>query len=199
MKRSYFVITALFFGIFGLFLLTGQSKISDTQNKKIAALTKDINLAPDFSLKDVSTDSVITLSEFKGKVVLVNFWATWCYPCRMEIPDFNDLYNKYKQDGLVILGISVSDQKKALKNFMKSFQIDYPLLYGSPNDLGKVTMQYGGINAVPTTFLIDRNGQIVKSYPGALLKGQPFYYGFIQNLSEELGRKVKKEAGDSKK
>lgn len=199
MKRSYFVITAMFFGIFGLFLLTGQSKITDAQKKKIAALTKNINLAPDFSLKDVSTDSIITLSEFKGKVVLVNFWATWCYPCRMEIPDFNDLYNKYKQDGLVILGISVSDQKKALKNFMKSFQIDYPILYGSPSDLGKVTMQYGGINAVPTTFLIDRNGQIVKSYPGALLKGQPFYYGFMQNLAEELDRKVKKEAGDPKK
>ncbi|NOZ08534.1 MAG: TlpA family protein disulfide reductase [FCB group bacterium] len=199
MKRSYFVVTAVIFGIFGLFLLNGQNKISDAQKKKIAALTKDINLAPDFALRDVSTDSVVTLSALKGKVVLVNFWATWCYPCRMEIPDFNDLYNKYKKDGLVILGISVSDQKKALKNFMNSFQIDYPILYGSPNDLGKITMQYGGINAVPTTFLIDREGQIVKSYPGALLKGQPFYYGFMQNLAEELGKKVKREVSPPKK
>ncbi len=192
MKRIHFVVTALLIGIFGLFILTGQSKITDAQKRKIAALTKDINLAPDFTLKDVRTDSVISLSALRGRVVIVNFWATWCYPCRMEIPDFNDLYNKYKDDGLTILGISVSDQKKALTNFIKSYQVDYPVLYGSPNELGKITAQYGGINAVPTSFLIGRDGNIIKSYPGALLKGQPFYYGFMQALSEELSKKIKK-------
>jgi len=163
MKRIHFVVTALLIGIFGLFILTGQSKITDAQKRKIAALTKDINLAPDFTLKDVRTDSVISLSALRGRVVIVNFWATWCYPCRMEIPDFNDLYNKYKDDGLTILGISVSDQKKALTNFIKSYQVDYPVLYGSPNELGKITAQYGGINAVPTSFLIGRDGNIIKS------------------------------------
>jgi len=105
-----------------------------------------------------------------NKVVLINFWATWCGPCRMEIPEFNELYKSYHEKGLEILGISVSDNKKQLKNFTKSFAVDYPLLYGSARDMNNIMKDYGGVYAVPSSFLIGKEGSIIWSYPGAILK-----------------------------
>ena len=78
--------------------------------------------APDFRLKDQS-DSLYVLSELRGKVVLINFWATWCGPCRQEIPDFNELYEKYHSLGFEILGISLSDSKVQLINFSKVYKV----------------------------------------------------------------------------
>ena len=106
----------------------------------------------------------------EGKVVLVNFWATWCGPCRMEIPEFNELYEKYSQKGLEIVGISISDTKKQLENFIKSFDVDYPILYGSTKEMNKIMREYGGVYAVPSSFLIGKNGSIIWSFPGAILK-----------------------------
>lgn len=188
MTKKRLIIAVILFSIAGYIIFTGQNKISPDQRIKIAALTGDINTAPDFKLFDVQTDSVFTLSQLKGKVVVLNFWATWCYPCRLEIPDFNELHKKHGDD-LVILGVSISDTQKTLQNFMKSFAIDYPVLYGSSNEITRVSMEYGGINAVPTSFIIGKNGELVKSYPGAILKGQPMYFNFIQVLESELGKK----------
>ena len=115
-------------------------------------------------------DSVYILSELEGKVVLINFWATWCGPCRMEIPEFNEMHKSYHEKGLEILGISISDNKKQLKNFAKSFTVDYPLLYGGTREMNKIMRDYGGVNAVPSSFLVGKNGSIVWSYPGAILK-----------------------------
>ena len=115
-------------------------------------------------------DSVYTLRELEGKVVLINFWATWCGPCRMEIPEFNELYTNYNEKGLEILGISVSDNKKQLNNFTKSFAIDYPILYGGTREMSKIMKEYGGVYAVPSSFLIDKKGKMVWKYPGAILK-----------------------------
>ena len=87
------------------------NNLDQKQLDKIEELTADIDLAKDFTLKSVKNDSLITLSDMKDKVVLINFWATWCGPCRMEIPDFNELYEKYNSKGLNILGLSISDTK----------------------------------------------------------------------------------------
>lgn len=157
-------------GTLGFFLLFSQEiKFSLSQKEALKKVLGDINKAPDFTLTAMS-DSMYTLSKLEGKVVLINFWATWCGPCRMEIPEFNEMHKSYHEKGLEILGISVSDNKKQLKNFAKSFAVDYPLLYGGTREMNKVMKDYGGVSAVPSSFLVGKNGNIVWSYPGAILK-----------------------------
>ena len=160
----------MFFGTMGYIVLFSQDTlISLSQKERVKKALLDINKAPDFILKALN-DSSYTLSNLQGKVVLINFWATWCGPCRMEIPEFNELYKNYHEKGFEILGISVSDNKKQLKNFTKSFTVDYPLLYGSPRDMNNIMKDYGGVYAVPSSFLIGKEGSIIWSYPGAILK-----------------------------
>ena len=157
-------------GVLGFFLLFSQElKLNLSQKKALNKVLGDINKAPDFTLTAMN-DSVYTLSKLEGKVVLINFWATWCGPCRMEIPELNEMHKSYHEKGLEILGISVSDNKKQLKNFAKSFAVDYPLLYGGTREMNKVMKDYGGVSAVPSSFLVGKNGAIVWSYPGAILK-----------------------------
>ncbi len=157
-------------GTLGVFLLFSQEiKFSLSQKEALKKVLGDINKAPDFTLTAMN-DSMYTLSKLEGKVVLINFWATWCGPCRMEIPEFNEMHKSYHEKGLEILGISVSDNKKQLKNFAKSFAVDYPLLYGGAREMNKIMKDYGGVYAVPSSFLVGKNGNIVWSYPGAILK-----------------------------
>ena len=157
-------------GTLGVFLLFSQEiKFSLSQKEALNKVLGDINKAPDFTLTAMN-DSIYTLSKLEGKVVLINFWATWCGPCRMEIPEFNEMHKSYHERGLEILGISVSDNKKQLKNFAKSFAVNYPLLYGGAREMNKIMKDYGGVNAVPSSFLVGKNGNIVWSYPGAILK-----------------------------
>ena len=147
-------------------------ELSESQLKKINEITKDVNQASDFKLSSIhlDVDSTYVLSNMKDKVILINFWATWCGPCRLEIPDFNELYNKYHEDGFEILSISISDTKEQLENFLKAYKIHYPLLYGSPKEIQAVVMEYGGVYSVPTSFLIGKNNEIIRVYPGAILK-----------------------------
>ena len=160
----------MFFGTIGYIALFSQDTlITLSQKEKVKKALQDINKAPDFTLQALN-DSSYTLSKMAGEVVLINFWATWCGPCRMEIPEFNELYKSYHEKGLEILGISVSDNKKQLKNFAKSFAVNYPLLYGSARDMNNIMKDYGGVYAVPSSFLIGKEGSIIWSYPGAILK-----------------------------
>ena len=172
----------------GYFFLNGQGQVTPEQKERIKDVASDVFTAPDFTLQDLD-GNLVSLSDLRGKLVLVNFWATWCYPCRMEIPEFNDLYKQYKDRGLEILGVSMSDTQKALQNFTKSFKVDYPILYGTQQDLNKISMMYGGISAVPTTFIVNAQGELVKIFPGAIIKGQPIYYEFIRVIESELKEK----------
>jgi thiol-disulfide isomerase/thioredoxin len=122
------------------------------------------SMAPDFSLKDINGNEV-RLSDFKGKVVILDFWATWCPPCRKGIPDLIALQNKYNDD-LIVIGISL-DQDNTIKDvvpFYKNYGINYPVVYGT----GQVVQQYGGIEAIPTSFIINREGNIVNKYVGLI-------------------------------
>jgi cytochrome c biogenesis protein CcmG, thiol:disulfide interchange protein DsbE len=118
-------------------------------------------VAPDFSLPDISGQTV-SLEQYRGSVVLLDFWATWCGPCRMTIPLLTRLHNEYKDQGLVILGVSVDDPRavkdKDLLYYKKMSRIDYPLLRFDQ----KIMEDYfsGEQVAIPTMFVIDRNGRI---------------------------------------
>ena len=186
-KLIKFVIVG-FIGALGYFLLFSQEiKFSLSQKEALNKVLGDINKAPDFTLTAMN-DSVYTLSKLEGKVVLINFWATWCGPCRMEIPEFNEMHKSYHEKGLEILGISVSDNKKQLKNFAKSFTVDYPLLYGGTREMNKIMRDYGGVNAVPSSFLVGKNGTIVWSYPGAILKNYDpqTFAALVYEIEKEL-------------
>ena len=164
------LLSITFLGIIGYIALFSQDTLLTlSQQEKVKNALQDINKAADFTLLAIN-DSSYTLSKMEGKVVLINFWATWCGPCRMEIPEFNELYESYHEKGLEILGISVSDNKKQLKNFAKSFAVDYPLLYGSTRVINKIMKDYDGVYAVPSSFLIGKEGSIIWKYPGAILK-----------------------------
>lgn len=122
--------------------------------------------APNFKLKDIDGKDV-KLSDYKGKVVIVDFWATWCVPCKKEIPDFIDLQNKYKNQGFTFIGISVDeDGAKVVKPFYKEMKMNYPVVLMDD----KIQEQFGGIRGYPTTFLIDQNGKIIKKYFGTTEK-----------------------------
>ena len=175
-------------GTLGFFLLFSQEiKFSLSQKEALKKVLGDINKAPDFTLTAMN-DSIYTLSKLKGKVVLINFWATWCGPCRMEIPEFNEMHKSYHEKGLEIQGISVSDNKKQLKNFAKSCIVDYPLLYGGTREMNKIMRDYGGVNAVPSSFLVGKNGTIVWSYPGAILKNYDpqTFAALVYEIEKEL-------------
>ncbi|MCX5687954.1 MAG: redoxin domain-containing protein [Candidatus Omnitrophica bacterium] len=131
--------------------------------QKITVVKKTgFKLAPEFSLKDIN-GAEKKLSDFKGKVVIIDFWATWCPPCRNEIPHFVSLYNQYKGQGLEIIGVALDQNPGGvLPGFIKDNSINYIILVGN----NKVSDLYGGISAIPTTFIIDRNGNIIKKYIG---------------------------------
>ena len=167
-----------------------QDGISSAQLEAIKKLTDNINTAPDFTLSSLD-DSTYTLSNMKNNVVLLNFWATWCGPCRMEIPDFNELYLKHHKEGLEILGIAMDGTKKSLKNFTKSYTMEYPILYGSARNLNKVSMDYGGVMSLPTSILIGKNNEVIRTYPGAILKSyNPQQYAtFVYEIEKAISKK----------
>jgi peroxiredoxin len=123
---------------------------------------KDRKTAPEFELKDAS-GKVVHLADYKGKVVVLDFWATWCGPCGIEIPWFIDFQRKYKDRGFEVLGVSMDDDGwKAISPFVAEKKINYRILLGDD----KTGDQYGGVEALPTTFVIDRDGRIASTHVG---------------------------------
>jgi cytochrome c biogenesis protein CcmG/thiol:disulfide interchange protein DsbE len=121
--------------------------------------------APGFSLTDIKGRKV-SLADFKGKVVILDFWATWCPPCKREIPDFISLQTDYASQGLQVVGIALDEPDKVVQ-FAHDQGMNYPVLLGTD----EIAARYGGISGIPTTFILDKSGKIVERYEGFRPRG----------------------------
>jgi peroxiredoxin len=161
-KRNSVVLIVVIAAVIGIIVLGGR------HHKKTAAAGVGLKgdgvgaTAPDFTLSTVDGKKV-KLSDYRGKAVLLNFWATWCGPCKVEIPWFMDLEKQYGSQGLVVLGVAMDDDgKNDVTKFAQDMKIDYTVVLGTDD----VADQYGGVEGLPTTFYVDRNGKIVKKVAG---------------------------------
>src|SRR5580658_2118279 len=135
--------------------------------------------APEFALKD-SNGQTVHLADYKGKVVLLDFWATWCGPCKIEIPWFIEFEQQFKDRGFAVLGVSMDeDGWDAVKPYMDDLKINYRVLLGNE----QVSDIYGGVDSLPTTLLIDRQGKIASVHIG-LAMGKEEFRNDIDHLLE---------------
>jgi peroxiredoxin len=111
--------------------------------------------APDFTLKSNSGKN-LKLSEFRGQVVMINFWATWCGPCRQEMPLLNRIQEQYRKAGFMLLGVNIDDRPEVAQTMARNLGINFPILF----DSGKRVSRLYDVNAMPSTLLIDRDGKI---------------------------------------
>ncbi len=125
-------------------------------------------LAPDFELQSLDGKTV-KLSDFRGKAVLLNFWATWCEPCKIEMPWFVDLQNKYGPQGLQVLGVAMDDASpKDIAEFAHKLGVNYPIVIGKE----KVGDDYGGVQYLPSTFYVGRDGKVVNRVFGLVSRSE---------------------------
>ncbi len=111
--------------------------------------------APDFTLKSMTGENV-KLSELQGNVVMINFWASWCGPCRQEMPLLDEFYKKYNKLGFVLLGINVEEDSSKAANYLREIPVSFPILYDNTNSVSKLY----NVDAMPSTVLVDRNGNL---------------------------------------
>lgn len=122
------------------------------------------NEAADFALEDANGQT-LKLSDLRGKVVLLNFWATWCGPCKIEIPWFVEMEREFKDQGFAVLGVSMDeDGWKAVKPFMQDMKVNYRMVLGTE----EMAQLYGGVEALPTSFILDRNGKVASVHMGVV-------------------------------
>ncbi len=146
----------------------------------LASAHAESEMAPNFTLKSRSGKN-IKLSEFRGQVVLVNFWASWCGPCREEMPILEKLYKKYKSLGFVILGVNVDDKPAQAESLLKLIDVSFPVLFDADK---KISEKYK-VTAMPSSFFIDRDGKIRSEHKGYLPEYELLYRNEIKKLIRE--------------
>jgi peroxiredoxin len=167
-KRNALVFVALLVAI--LAMLASGKYLDRTRKHGPIKLVGDVQgvPAPDFTLPSLDGRKV-KLSDYRGKAVLLNFWATWCPPCKVEMPWFEDLQKQYAHDGLVVLGVAMDDSEPAtIAKFASQLGVNYEVLLGTD----KVSDDYGDVQYLPTTFYIGRDGTIVDKSTGLLDRKQ---------------------------
>ena len=171
--------TGLIICLLALFFLTSCER---RNSKEVSALESDSFYAKDFSLPSLNGGSKIELKYFKGNPVVINFWASWCAPCREEMPFFEKIWKDYKDKGLVFIGIDVLDEENNARNFLNSLGISYLNLKDSS---GEVSNAYGVV-ALPVTLFIDKEGRIVRKNYGPFLgeKGEQNFVGYIGEITK---------------
>ncbi|MGD8779626.1 MAG: TlpA disulfide reductase family protein [Ignavibacteria bacterium] len=169
-KYKSWIYTGIFLIIFLIFFIINNSGSEAEQgpyppnyNKTNDTVSK---LAPDFTLKTTDGND-LTLSDYKGKVVILDIWATWCPPCRRMIPDLVELKEQYGDKGFEIIGISVDQQSRAdVVPFMENYKINYPIVFIDQ----KMLISYGGFSNIPTSLILNKNQEIVNKHVGVLPK-----------------------------
>jgi len=181
-KRNAIVFAILLIAI-GAMVASGKYLNRIRQRANHSTLVGDVRgvSAPDFQLTSLDGKQV-KLSDFRGKAVLLNFWATWCSPCKVEMPWFVDLQKKYGSDGLVVIGVAMDDtDTPKIARFASEMGVNYPVLLGTD----KVSEDYGNVEFLPTTFYIDRDGKIVGKGTGLLGRDE-----VEQNIQKALASRV---------
>ena len=152
--------------LFAAALLAGSCSKSERVRAASPKAAGNRKAAPAFTLKDAEGKTV-SLADYKGKVVLLNFWATWCGPCKIEIPWFVAFEQKYKEKGFSVVGVSMDEEGwNTVKPFLAEEKINYRVLLGNDS----VGTLYGGVDSLPTTFVIDREGNIAATHIGLVSK-----------------------------
>jgi len=136
--------------------------------------------APDFTLKSLGGKN-LKLSEMAGNVVLINFWASWCGPCREEMPLLNALHNKYQPLGFTVLGVNVEEQSDMARGFLKDFPVDFPILLDNKNQVSKLYQ----VVAMPTTVVVDRDGKMRFLHKGYKSGDEKKYRDMVKQLIRE--------------
>jgi cytochrome c biogenesis protein CcmG/thiol:disulfide interchange protein DsbE len=165
--------------LFSAVIFSGSSNTHDyyfANNKITNEFSGERKIAPEFVLYTFDGNN-LKMSDYRGKIVILDFWATWCPPCRKGIPDLIELQNEFKED-LVIIGISLDQPSTigSLKSFIQEYGINYSIVFGTM----EVAMAYGNIQAIPTSFVVNRDGEIVEKFVGLVPKSN--YINLIGNL-----------------
>ncbi|MDH5636936.1 MAG: TlpA family protein disulfide reductase [Nitrospinota bacterium] len=149
--------------------------------------------APDFHLEDVMNGGKVRLSSYKGKWVFLNFWATWCGPCVVEMPMMNSLYNKMKKDGLAMVAVSIDEgdgSSGMVKKFAREFKLDFTILHDPDNS----AMRDYRVRSIPRTFFVDPDGNIQAAAEGVREWDNPEMVKFFHGIMQEFANKKKEEA-----
>lgn len=162
-KGTWLGLTLLLFLSGGLWFALSK-KLADASVSAVTSLPEKESSAPDFTLGTLD-GSTITLSDLEGQVILINFWATWCPPCRKEMPALQQINNQYQERGFTVLAVNLRQETAQVSPFVKDLGLTFPVLL----DLdGQVARRYR-VRALPTTFLVDRSGVIRETIVGQLL------------------------------
>jgi thiol-disulfide isomerase/thioredoxin len=180
MKRASIIV--LVFAMGAAALLVARFRNSRTSNASVTESSSNLKgqKAPDFALESLDNKTV-HLADFQGKAVLLNFWATWCMPCRVEMPWFEQMHKQYGPQGLQVIGIAMDDaSKKDIAEFASNLGVDYPILLGKES----VGEAYGGVQFLPVTVYVGRDRKVVEKVFG--LKGRD---EIEDNVRKALGRR----------
>jgi peroxiredoxin len=170
MKTTHYSCTVRWFSIlFASLLLFGTANSANIQGK-----------APNFTLKS-NTGKNIKLSELRGQVVLLNFWASWCGPCRQEMPLLEKLQQRYSALGFTVLGVNVEEDPSKAKSLLKDIPVSFPILFDTQNTVSK---QYN-VSAMPSTVMIDRNGNMRYLHKGYKSGDEVQYKKWVKQLVKE--------------
>jgi peroxiredoxin len=186
-KSAHLFFVALIFSGFVGFYLFNVDSLAKADSRELNRLLDDMGvnrmvqaLPIEFSLKDLNGRPV-SLSDFRGKIVFLNFWTTWCYACRVEMPDMEKLYQKFKNKNFAIVTINLQEPATQVKQFFKKFKLTYTALLDPDGEVGTHFM----ITAIPTTFILDKGGIIIGKVLGPREWGSKKALALFEHLTNK--------------
>jgi cytochrome c biogenesis protein CcmG/thiol:disulfide interchange protein DsbE len=162
-RKSALAIAALL--VVGFLGLLAWGMLNKEPITGLSGITMVNRPAPDFTLTTFK-GTTISLADLRGKPIVINFWASWCPPCKIEAPLIEKTWRAYKSRGLIFLGVNIQDRKEDALNYIREFDITYP---NGPDPSGEITIEYG-VSGLPVTFFVSRNGEVVRRWVGTIEK-----------------------------